>query len=209
VKRISYDSASVKINLALSELPDFKACPGKEIGPQHKGTIHICPSSQYIEEAYADSIAGRWSRNPIIECSIPTSIDDTLAPKGRHIMNMFVQYGPYELKDGTSWETEREKFGDRCIEVLAQYAPNIKGAILHREVLTSQDMEREFNLTGGSLHHGRLTMDQMFNMRPVPGYSDYRTPIAGLYLCGSGVHPGGGVMGVPGWNAAREILRDL
>ncbi|MFA6236028.1 MAG: NAD(P)/FAD-dependent oxidoreductase [Bacteriovorax sp.] len=207
VKRINYDSASIKVNLALSELPDFTACPGKTLGPQHMGTIHISPSMQYIEEAYADSVAGRWSKNPILECSIPTSVDNTLAPPGMHIMNIFTQYGPYNLKTGTTWDQEKEAYGDRVVEVLSQYAPNIKNAIVHRQVITPMDMEREYNLTGGSLHHGRLSLDQMFNMRPVPGFADYTTPIKGLYMCASGSHPGGGVMGTPGWNAARTILK--
>jgi phytoene dehydrogenase-like protein len=207
VRRINYDSASVKINLALSELPDFLAAPGKTLGPQHMGTIHIGPSLQYVEEAYADSVAGRPSRNPILECSIPTSVDDTLAPPGKHVMNMFVQYGPNKL--GKEWDNIKESFADRCIEVLAEYAPNIKGAILHRQVLSPLDMEREYSITGGSLHHGRLSLDQMFHMRPVPGWSNYKTPLRGLYLCGSGVHPGGGVMGTPGLNAARTMLKEI
>jgi phytoene dehydrogenase-like protein len=207
VRRINYDSASVKINLALSELPDFLAAPGKMLGPQHMGTIHIGPSLQYVEEAYSDSVAGRPSANPILECSIPTSVDDTLAPPGKHVMNMFVQYGPNSL--GKKWDEIKESFADRCIDVLAQYAPNIKGAILHRQVLSPFDMEREYSITGGSLHHGRLSLDQMFHMRPVPGWSNYKTPIHGLYLCGAGVHPGGGVMGIPGLNAAKAILKDL
>lgn len=208
VRRINYDSASVKINLALSELPNFTACPGT-FGPQHRGTIHICPSTQYIEEAYADSITGRPSRNPILECTIPSSIDDTLAPKGQHVMNIFTQYGPYNLKTGTTWDQEKEAYGKRCVDIMNEYAPNFKKSILHMEILTPPDMEREWNLTGGSLFHGRLTLDQMFNMRPVPGYADYRTPIEGLYMCASGTHPGGGVMGTPGLNASKIIQKDF
>ena len=208
IKRISYDSASVKINLALSEVPNFTAFPGVTAGPQHRGTIHIAPSMHYIEEAYADSVAGRWSQNPILECSIPSAVDNTVAPEGMHVMNMFTQYGPYNLKNGKTWDTEREAYADRCIDILSEYAPNIKEAIIHREVLTPLDMEREYNLTGGSLHHGRLSLDQMFNMRPVPGYSDYRTPLKGLYMCSAANHPGGGVMGTPGMNASKEIIRD-
>jgi phytoene dehydrogenase-like protein len=208
VALINYDSASVKINLALSELPDFNACPGVAAGPQHRGTIHICPDLDYMERAFADSIAGLPSKSPILECTIPSVIDDTLAPPEHHVMNLFVQYGPYHLKTGTTWDEEREAFADRCIDVLAQYAPNIKNAVVHREVLTPLDLEREFSLTGGNIFHGRMTLDQMFSMRPVPGFSGYRTPIRGIYLCGSGAHPGGGVMGTPGLNAARRILRD-
>jgi phytoene dehydrogenase-like protein len=208
VRRINYDSASVKINLALSQLPDFRCCPGIQPGPQHRGTIHICPDMHYMERAFADSIAGLPSKAPILECTIPSAVDDTLAPPGNHVMNIFVQYGPYHLKTATTWDDEREAFGDRCLEVLEEYAPNIKDAVVHREVLTPLDLEREYSLTGGNIFHGRLTLDQMFSMRPVPGFADYRTPINGLYLCGSGTHPGGGVMGTPGLNAARQIIRD-
>ncbi|MFN8846827.1 MAG: phytoene desaturase family protein [Bdellovibrionales bacterium] len=209
VRRINYDSASVKINFALSELPDFKAMPGKNLGPQHMGTIHICPDMQYIEEAYSDSVAGRPSRNPILECTIPTSVDNTLAPAGQHVMNMFVQYGPYNLKNGQTWDQIKDSFADRCVEIMNEYAPNFKNSILHRQVISPLDMEREYSITGGSLFHGRMSLDQMFHMRPVPGYANYRTPVQNLYLCGSGAHPGGGVMGTPGLNAAQEILKDL
>jgi phytoene dehydrogenase-like protein len=203
VRRISYDSASVKINLALSELPNFTACPGVAPGPQHRGTIHICPDFHFMEAAYADSLAGQASRRPILECTIPSVVDPTIAPPGKHVMNIFTQYGPYNI----DWEAEREAYGDRCIELLAEYAPNIRNAVLHREVLSPVDLEREFHLTGGNIFHGRMSLDQMFVMRPVPGFADYRTPIRGLYMCGSGTHPGGGVMGTPGLNAAREILK--
>jgi phytoene dehydrogenase-like protein len=208
VRHINYDSASVKINLALSELPDFKAYPGTNAGPQHRGTIHICPDLQFIEDAFADSLRGRPSRAPILECTIPSVLDSTIAPQGKHVMNIFSQYGPYKLKDGLSWETEREAYADRCLDLLEQYAPNIKRSVLHREVLTPVDLEREFFLTGGNIFHGRMSLDQMFNMRPVPGYADYRTPIRGLYMCASGTHPGGGVMGTPAMNAVRIMLKD-
>lgn len=208
VRHINYDSASVKINLALSELPDFKACPGVSAGPQHRGTIHICPDLQFIENAFADSLRGQPSHAPILECTIPSVVDPTIAPEGKHVMNIFSQYGPYRLRDGLSWETEREAYADRCLDLLEEYAPNIKRAVLHREVLTPVDLEREFHLTGGNIFHGRMTLDQMFNMRPVPGFADYRTPIRGLYMCASGTHPGGGVMGTPAMNAARIMLKD-
>lgn len=209
VKRISYDSASLKINLALSELPDFKACPGKQLGPQHMGTIHIGPSLQYVEEAYADAVAGRWSKNPILECSIPTSVDNTVAPEGKHVMNIFTQYAPYKLAGKTWTEAEKNAYADRCLEILCEYAPNMKNAVIHRQVISPLDMERDYNLTGGNILHGRLTLDQMFNMRPVPGYADYTTPVKNLFVCGSGAHPGGGVMGAPGMNAAKVVLRAL
>lgn len=209
IRRINYDSAAVKINLALSELPNFNAYPGIQSGPQHRGTIHISPDMQYIEEAYSDSVAGRPSKNPILECTIPTSVDNTLAPAGHHVMNMFVQYGPYNLKNGQTWDQIKETFADRCVDIMTQYAPNFKNSIIHRQVISPLDMERDYHVTGGSLFHGRMTLDQMFHMRPVPGYANYRTPIKNLYICGSGAHPGGGVMGTPGWNAAREIQKDM
>jgi phytoene dehydrogenase-like protein len=208
VRRINYDSASIKINLALKELPDFKAKPGKTPQPHHRGTIHICPDSQTIEEAYADSVAGRPSRTPVLEATIPSVVDPTVAPEGKHVMNIFVQYGPHTLRNGETWDTAKGPFLKRCIELMNSYAPNFADSILHSEILTPVDMEREWGLTGGNIFHGRLTLDQMFFMRPVPGYSDYRTPIRGLYVCGSAAHPGGGVMGTPGWNAARTILGD-
>ncbi len=207
VERISYDSAVVKINLALDGLPNFKAYPGTEPGPQHRGTIHISPSLDYIEAAFRDATLGRPSQYPMLECTIPSVVDPTVAPEGKHLMNIFVQYAPYRLKEG-SWDEQKEAFLERCLDVLAEYAPNIRDIVLHAQILTPLDLEREYALTGGNIFHGEMTLDQMFFMRPVPGYADYRTPVRGLYLCGSGAHPGGGVMGAPGYNAAREILRD-
>ncbi len=210
VKRINYDSASVKINLALSELPNFTAVPSNgQSMPHHRGTIHICPSMQYIEDAYADSLRAVPSRAPILECTIPSAVDPTVAPPGKHVMNIFSQYGPYALRDGMTWENEKESYADRCIDILTQYAPNLKASVIHREVITPKDLERDFHLTGGNIFHGRMTLDQMFNMRPVPGYSDYRTPLKGLYMCASGTHPGGGVMGTSGLNASKIILKDM
>jgi phytoene dehydrogenase-like protein len=143
----------------------------------------------------------------MLECTIPTTYDDSIAPPGKHIMNIFVQYAPYRLKEG-DWASRKEAFADRVLDVLAEYAPNIKNAVLHRNVVSPADLETEFGLTGGNIFHGEMSPDQLFFMRPVPGWAQYRTPIAGLYLCGSGTHPGGGVMGAPGHNAAREILKD-
>ena len=205
VERISYASASLKINVALAELPNFRALPGTEPGPQHRGTIHICPHQDYIERAFDDAKYGRPSEQPVLECTIPSVLDETLAPPGRHLMSMFIQYAPYELRDGT-WDDQRETFADRCFDVLNEYAPNFKNAVLDRQVLTPLDLERVFNLTGGNIFQGAMTPGQLFAFRPVPGYARYRTPIAGLYLCGAAAHPGGGVMGTPGLNAAREIL---
>jgi phytoene dehydrogenase-like protein len=205
VERISYASASLKINVALAELPSFRALPGTEPGPQHRGTIHICPDQDYIERAFDDAKYGRASEQPVLECTIPSVVDPTVAPPGRHLMSIFVQYAPYELRDGT-WDDHRETFADRCFDLLDEYAPNFKDAVLDRQVLTPVDLERVFNLTGGNIFQGAMTPNQLFAFRPVPGYARYRTPIRGLYLCGAAAHPGGGVMGTPGLNAAREIL---
>jgi phytoene dehydrogenase-like protein len=205
VERIGYESASLKINVALSELPDFRALPGLTPGPQHRGTIHICPDQDYIERAYDDAKYGRPSAEPVLECTIPSVVDPTVAPPGQHLMSMFVQYAPYRLR-GTTWEAEREPFADRCFDLLDRYAPNFKRSVIARQVLTPLDLESVFNLTGGNIFQGAMTLGQLFTFRPVAGCAGYRTPIRGLYLCGAAAHPGGGVMGIPGWNAAREIL---
>lgn len=208
VRVIDFNSPSLKINLALSELPNFTALPGSEPGPQHRGTIHIAPSLDYIEHAYDDAKYGRPSERPMLECTIPSVVDPTVAPPGRHLMQMFVQYAPTRLRTG-NWDDIKEQFADRCLNVLAEYAPNIKDAVIGRQVLSPLDLERQFALTGGNIFQGAMTLDRLFFLRPVAGYADYRTPIAGLYLCGSTAHPGGGVMGACGFNAAREILRDI
>ena len=204
VERISYDSASLKINVALAELPDFTALPGAP-GPQHRGTIHICPDQDYIERAYDDAKYGRPSASPVLECTIPSVVDPTVAPPGRHLMSMFVQYAPYRLRAG-SWDTERDAFADRCFDVLDEYAPNFKRSVIARQVLAPPDLERVFNLTGGNIFQGAMTLGQLFSFRPAMGYTGYATPIRGLYVCGAAAHPGGGVMGIPGLNAARDIL---
>jgi phytoene dehydrogenase-like protein len=206
VGRISYESASLKINLALAELPDFTACPGTSPGPQHRGTIHVCPDLDYIERAYDDAKYGRPSARPVLECTIPSVVDPTVAPPGRHLMSIFVQYAPYALRDG-DWDAMREPFADRCFALLDEYAPNFSRSVLARQVLAPPDLERVFGLTGGNIFQGAMTPGQLFSLRPVPGHAGYRTPVRGLYLCGAAAHPGGGVMGTPGYNAAREILR--
>ena len=208
VSRIDYSSASAKINLALAEPPDFVSRPGKEIAPHHHGTIHIGPDLDYLERAYDDAKYGRPSEHPILEITLPTSVDQTIAPPGRHIMSIFVQYAPYRLAAG-DWDSLKESFADRCIAELAQYAPNVPGAILHRQVLSPLDLERTFGLTGGNIFQGAMSLGQLFSLRPVAGWADYRTPLRGLYLCGAAAHPGGGVMGACGKNAAEEILRDF
>jgi len=209
VRQIDYGSASLKINAALSELPDFTCLPGAAPGPQHRGTIHIAPTLDYMEQAYDDAKYGRPSQRPILECTIPSVVDPTVAPPGTHLMSCFVQYAPYALREGEgTWDGLKEQFADRCFDVLAEYAPNIKRAVIARQVLSPLDLERQFGLTGGNIFQGAMTLRQLFFLRPLAGYADYRTPVRGLYLCGAATHPGGGVMGACGYNAAREILRD-
>lgn len=208
VRRIDYSSASMKINLAVRELPDFTCLPGKdEVGPQHRGTIHIGCTIDYLERAYDDAKYGRPSERPIVEMTIPTSVDRTIAPPDHHILSLFVQYAPYKLAVG-SWDDVKDEFADRCIAEIARFAPNVPASIVHRQVLSPLDLERIYGLTGGNIFQGAMPLHQLFSLRPVPGYSDYRTPIEGLYLCGSAAHPGGGVIGAAGRNAAREMLRD-
>jgi phytoene dehydrogenase-like protein len=206
VGRIDYSSASLKINVALAELPDFQALPGAQPGPQHRGTIHICPDQDYIELAYDDAKYGRPSARPVLECTIPSVVDPSVAPPGQHLMSMFIQYAPYKLREG-HWDDLKEGFADRCFDLLDEYAPNFKQSVLARQVLSPLDLERTFNLTGGNIFQGAMGLNQLFVCRPVPGFADYRTPVRGLYLCGSAAHPGGGVLGAAGWNAAREMLR--
>jgi phytoene dehydrogenase-like protein len=209
VARIDYSSASMKINFAVSELPDFTSRPGKaEPGPQHIGTIHIGASLDDLERAYDDAKYGRPSAKPVIEMTIPSVLDRTLAPPGHHMVGLFVQYAPYRLAAG-NWDNSKDKFADRCIAEIGRVAPNFAKSILHREVLSPVDLERTFGLTGGNIFQGAMSLHQLFSLRPVPGWSDYRTPLKGLYLCGAAAHPGGGVMGAAGRNAAVEILRDL
>jgi phytoene dehydrogenase-like protein len=206
IRRFRSEGTSLKINLALRGLPEFAALPGAP-GPQHRATMHLCPSMEYVERAWDDAKYGRPSRNPLIEMTIPTMYDASLAPAGHHIMGIFLQYAPYTLK-GSDWDTERDPYTERVIDVIEEYCPNIRDIIVNRQTLTPLDLERRFGLTGGNIFHGEMSLDQMFVLRPLAGWARYRTPIKGLYLCGSGAHPGGGVMGAPGHNAAREILKD-
>jgi len=205
IRKFRSEGTSCKINLALSGLPDFRALPGAP-GPQHRATMHICPSIEYVERAWDDAKYGRPSESPLLELTVPTMYDASLAPPGRHIMGIFLQYAPYTLRDA-NWDDLREPFANRVFELIEQYAPGFRSLVVEKQVLTPLDMERRFGLTGGNIFHGEMSLDQMFVMRPLPSCARYRTPIRGLYLCGSGVHPGGGVMGAPGYNAAREILR--
>ncbi len=201
-------SASFRMNVALSELPDFSCLPGKSPAPHHRSGIFISPSLHYMDRAYGDARASGWSREPVIEMLIPSTVDESLAPKGAHVASLFCQHFNPVLPDGRSWDEARKEAADHIIDTVDAYAPNFKASIVGRQVLSPLDLERTFGLIGGDIFHGALTLDQLFSARPVLGHGDYRAPIKGLYLCGSGAHPGGGVSGIPGHNAAREILRD-
>jgi phytoene dehydrogenase-like protein len=205
IERYKFRGSSGKVNLALDSLPDFRAMPGA--GPHLRGAISISPSVDYMERAYDDAKYGRYSRRPYIDVVIPSLTDPSVAPAGKHVMSCFVQYAPYHLKEG-NWDSERERFGDTVIDTLAEHAPNIRDIILHRQVLTPLDLERDFGLTEGNIFQGELTLEQLFFLRPAPGWAQYATPVRGLYMCGSATHPGGGIMGAPGRNAARKILKD-
>ena len=170
--------------------------------------MHICPTIEYMERAWDNAKYGSPSQRPIIEMTIPTIYDPSLAPPGKHIMGVFVQYAPYTLREGT-WDELRDAYADRVIDCIAEYAPNIRDIILHRQVLTPLDIERVYGITGGNIFHGAMSIDQMFFSRPVAGCARYATPVRGLYLCGAGAHPGGGVIGAAGYNAAGRVLRDL
>lgn len=206
VSRISYESASVKINVALDRLPSFTALPGHEPGPQHHGTVHLCEDQDFIERAYDDAKYGEPSREPVVECTMPTSLDDTLAPPGKHLMSMFVQYAPYKLRGGPWTAAIKDAFADRCFAIVERYAPGFTASVIDRQVLSPVDIEATFGLTGGNIFQGTMPLHNLYALRPVAGYAGYKTPIRGLYMCGSAAHPGGGVMGAPGWNAARVML---
>jgi phytoene dehydrogenase-like protein len=207
VRNIRMHGCSMKINLALDGLPNFTALPGAELMPHHKTTIHICPDLDYLERAWDDAKYGRPSERPLLELTIPTTYDDSLAPPGKHIMGIFLQYTPYRLRGG-DWHAAKERYADRVMDLIEEYAPGFTRRVLARQVLSPLDLEEIYGLTGGNIFHGEMSLDQLFSLRPLAGWAQYRTPIRGLYLCGSGTHPGGGVMGAPGYNAAREILRD-
>ena len=208
VRGFRYRGATAKVNLALDALPDFRCKPGP--GPHLAGAISISPGTEYLERAYDDAKYGAPSRRPYLDVVIPSVTDPTVAPPGRHVMSCFVQYAPYHLADGAVWDdARREALGDTVLATLAEYVPDIRDHVLHRQVLTPLDLEREFGLSEGNIFQGELTPDQLFVMRPAPGWARYATPIRGLYLCGSAAHPGGGIMGAPGRNAAQVIRRAL
>jgi phytoene dehydrogenase-like protein len=211
INRFKIRGSSAKVNLSLDALPEFSCLDsvrarGESTDPYMAGAISISPSIDYLERAYDDAKYGRYSRKPYMDMIIPSMIDPSMAPPGKHVASLFVHYAPYDLADDGNWDDQREALGDAVIDTLAEHAPNIKDIILHRQVVTPLDLERTFGLTEGNIFHGELSLDQLFFLRPVPGSDGYGTPIGNMYMCGSGTHPGGGVMGAPGQLAARAIL---
>jgi phytoene dehydrogenase-like protein len=202
-------SGTFRMNVALSELPDFSCLPGRHAAEHHGSGIIIGPSLDYMERAYHDARAHGWAREPIVEVLIPSTLDPGLAPPGQHVASLFCQHVAPQLPDGSSWDLQRERVADLMIATVDRYAPNFKRAVLGRQIMSPLDLERTFGLVGGDIFHGALGLDQLFAARPMLGHADYRGPVAGLYTCGSGTHPGGGVTGAPGHNAAREVLCDL
>ena len=199
-------SGTFRMNVALDELPRFTCHP--EPGLHHSSGIIMAPSLKYMEQAYFDARTFGWSKNPIVEILIPSTVDDSLAPAGKHVASLFCQHVSPTLPDGKSWDDARDVVADLMIETVSKFAPNFKASVIARQIHSPLDLEKKFGLIGGDIFHGALTLNQLFSARPILGYGDYRTPIKNLYQCGSGTHPGGGVTGVPGHNAAREILRD-
>ncbi|XP_077992176.1 pyridine nucleotide-disulfide oxidoreductase domain-containing protein 2-like [Glandiceps talaboti] len=214
IRKIDYTSPVTKINVAVDKLPNFTAIPNNLDGspsPHHSCTIHMnCESMEYLDEAYQEAILGLIPTRPMIEMVIPSACDPTVAPPGCHVISLFTQYTPYTLKGGQEWdENMKEVYGDKIFDVIEKYAPGFKASVVGRDILTPPDLERIFGLTGGNIFHGAMSLDQLYFARPAPSYSNYRSPIKGLYLCGSGGHPGGGVMGSPGKNAALTALDDF
>jgi phytoene dehydrogenase-like protein len=201
-------SGTFRMNVALSELPDFTVLPGKEKAEHHTAGIIIAPGLDYMDQAYDDARAHGWSKKPIVEIKIPSTVDDSLAPPGAHVASLFCQQFAPELPDGKSWDDVHEQVADHIIDTITDHAPNFKGAVIARQIHSPLDLERKFGLIGGDIFHGRMSLEQLWAARPVLGHGDYRGPIKGLYMCGSGTHPGGGVTGAPGHNCAHEILRD-
>ena len=206
IRKFRYRGSSAKVNLALDSLPSFTALPGD--GPHLRGAMSISPTIDYLERAYDDAKYGNYSQRPYMDIIIPSLIDPDMAPPGKHVMSCFVQYAPYHLAEGT-WDDKRDAFGDTVIDTLAQFAPNIKDIIIDRQIVTPLDIERTTGLTEGNIFQGELSLQQLFFLRPAPSWAQYRTPINNYYQCGSGTHPGGGIMGAPGRLAALEILKDL
>jgi len=209
IERWRCGSGTFRMNVALSELPDFTCLPGRGVADHHTAGIIIAPTLKYMEQAYFDARSTGWSRKPIVEVLIPSTLDDSLAPPGQHVASLFCQHVAPQLPNGESWDAHRETVADLMIDTVNQYAPNFKAAVLGRQIKSPLDLERTFGLVGGDIFHGALTLDQMFSARPMLGYGNYRGPLHGLYMCGAGTHPGGGVTGAPGHNAAREIISDF
>jgi phytoene dehydrogenase-like protein len=209
IERWRCASGSFRMNVALAELPDFSCLPGRHVQGHHGSGIILAPSLGYMERAYFGARASGYSKEPVIELLIPSTVDPTLAPAGKHVASLFCQHFNPILPEGQNWDDLRESAADTIIDAVNRYATNFRSSILARSTLSPLDLEREFGLVGGDIFHGALTLDQLFSARPVLGYADYRSPVRGLYLCGAGAHPGGGVTGAPGHNAAREMLGDL
>jgi phytoene dehydrogenase-like protein len=202
-------SGTFRMNVALSELPNFNVLPGRELAEHHTAGIIIAPSLGYMEQAFVDARSGGWSKQPIVEMLIPSTLDDTLAPNGQHVASLFCQHVAPTLPNGASWDDHRDTVADLMIETVNQHAPNFKASVLGRQIMSPLDLERTFGLIGGDIFHGQLDLNQLFSARPMLGHADYRGPLPGLYMCGAGTHPGGGVTGAPGHNAAREVLLDF
>jgi len=202
-------SGTFRMNVALSELPDFLCRPGISQQDHHTCSMFISPSLQYCEDAYLSAKRNGWSDKPIINMSIPSTVDDSLAPPGAHVATLFCQHFDLNLPNGQSWDEVKDEVADHIIDTVNQYAPNFKRSVIARQTLSPLDLERDFSLVGGDIFHGSQHLDQIYSLRPAAGYADYRTPIKGLYMCGSGTHPGGGVSGAPGHNAAHEMIRDF
>jgi phytoene dehydrogenase-like protein len=210
IRNYRCQGTTAKVNLALDALPDFRGLakmPPNEAGRHLSGRIHIGPGIDYLERAFDAAKYGEFSPNPYLDITIPSLSDPTLAPAGRHVLSIVSQYAPFKLRHGT-WNEARDALGATVVRTLSEYAPGIDRLIIHRQVITPQDLEDEYGLTGGHIFHGEHSLDQVFSMRPLLGWARYRTPIDGLYLCGAGTHPGGGITGAPGANAAREVIKD-
>jgi phytoene dehydrogenase-like protein len=202
-------SGTFRMNVALAKLPSFAALPGDSVADHHTAGIYIAPSLAYMDRAYHDCGLNGWSRQPIIEMTIPSALDDSLAPPGAHVASLFCQHVAPQLPDGVSWDAHRDEVADLMIETIETYAPGFRESVVGRQVFAPLDLERTFGLPNGDIFHGQLTLDQLYSARPMLGHADHRMPVAGLYLCGSGAHPGGGVTGAPGHNAAMAIIADF
>ena len=202
IRNFEMNGVVAKVNFALDGAPRWSLA-GEGVPPHFR----VCPSVEYIERAYDDAKYGKPSTAPFLDVTVPTVVDPDLAPPGKHVMSVLVQYAPYALRRG-EWATEGKKLAERVTAILEDHMPGLERLILYRQILTPVDLEERFGLTEGHIYHGEMTLDQSLVLRPVPGWSRYRTPVEGLYLCGSGSHPGGGITGAPGYNAAREILKD-